>query len=493
MTNLADNLIRSALRHPTRPAVRLDETVLSYGDLNDLACRAAGWLVERGVQPGDRVGLMLPNVLAFPVLYYGILRAGGIVVPMNPLLKAREVEHCLGDSGARLAWVCPTAADEASRGAGLAEIVTAGETFLSDAASWPSLREVGDRDGHDTAAILYTSGTTGRPKGAELTHANLSMNAAITARDVYGLTREDVVMGCLPLFHAFGQTCAMNTAVSVGASLTLVPRFDPELVLRVIERDRVTVFEGVPTMYVALTSVGAVADTASLRLCVGGGAPLPEEVLQNFADTFGAQILEGYGLSETAPVASSNHRGRARAGSIGHPIPGVQMRVVDETGATVPAGEVGEIVIRGHNVMKGYWNQPDATAEAIKAGWFHSGDMARQDADGFFFIVGRKKDIIIRGGFNVYPREIEEVLYENPSVLEAAVIGIGHPSHGEEIAAAVVLKPGATATADGLREYVKARVAAYKYPRHVWLYDSLPKGPTGKILKREIQARTLAI
>ena len=234
MTNLADNLIRSALCHPARPAVRLDEIVLSYGDLNDLACRAAGWLAQRGVQPGDRVGLMLPNVLAFPVLYYGILRAGGIVVPMNPLLKDREVEHCLGDSGARLAWVCPTAADEASRGAGLAEIVTVGETFLSDAALWPPLREVCDRDEHDTAAILYTSGTTGRPKGAELTHASL-----------------------------------------------------------------------------------------------GGGAALPEEVLQNFADTFGAQILEGYGLSETAPVASSNHRGRARAGSIGHPIEGVQMRVVD--------------------------------------------------------------------------------------------------------------------------------------------------------------------
>ena len=313
MTNLADNLIRSARRQPARAAVRLDKTVLSYGDLNDLACRAAGWLAERGVRPGDRVGLMLPNVLAFPVLYYGILRAGGIVVPMNPLLKAREVEHCLADSGARLAWVSPAASDEARRGAGPAEIVTAGETFLSDAASWPPLHGVCNRDEQDTAAILYTSGTTGRPKGAELTHANLSMNAAITARDVYGLTREDVVMGCLPLFHAFGQTCAMNTAVSVGASLTLVPRFDPELVLRVIERDRVTVFEGVPTMYVALTSVGAAADTASLRLCVGGGAPLPEEVLKKFADTFGAEILEGYGLSETAPVASSNHRGRARA------------------------------------------------------------------------------------------------------------------------------------------------------------------------------------
>jgi long-chain acyl-CoA synthetase len=294
-------------------------------------------------------------------------------------------------------------------------------------------------------------------------------------------------MGCLPLFHSFGQTCALNAAIVAGASLTLLPRFDPTAALKVIERDRVSIFEGVPTMYVALLQAGGgVADTSSLRLCASGGAALPLEVLNGFAETFGARILEGYGLSETSPAASFNFPDRAKPGSIGLPIDGVEMRVVDETGREVATGEVGEIVIRGHNVMRGYWNRPEATAEAIKGGWFYTGDMARQDDDGFFFIVDRKKDMIIRGGFNVYPREIEEVLYEHPDVLEAAVIGVGHPIHGEEIAAAVALKPGAEATPEELREYVKARVAPYKYPRHVWLVSALPKGPTGKIQKREI-------
>jgi long-chain acyl-CoA synthetase len=279
----------------------------------------------------------------------------------------------------------------------------------------------------------------------------------------------------------------MNTAVLAGACLTLVPRFDPAAALKVIERDRVTVFEGVPTMYVAMLDAGAgVADTSTLRLCVSGGAALPLEVLRAFNETFGAEILEGYGLSETSPVASFNLRGNARAGSIGLPIEGVEMRVVDGEDRDVPTGEVGEIVIRGHNVMKGYWKRPDATAEAIRDGWFHTGDMARTDADGFFYIVDRKKDLIIRGGFNVYPREIEEVFYEHPAVLEAAVVGLPHPRHGEEVGAAVALKPGASATPEELREFVKERVAAYKYPRNVWLVEALPKGPTGKIVKREI-------
>jgi long-chain acyl-CoA synthetase len=242
-------------------------------------------------------------------------------------------------------------------------------------------------------------------------------------------------------------------------------------------------------MYVAMAQAGTgVADTATLRVCVSGGAALPVEVLRSFTDAFGAELLEGYGLSETSPVASFNRRGDTRPGSIGRPIEGVEMRLVDSAGDDVPAGEVGEIAIRGHNVMKGYWNRPDATAEAIQDGWFHTGDMARQDEDGFFYIVDRKKDLIIRGGYNVYPRELEEVLYEHPAVLEAAVIGLAHPTHGEEVGAAVVLRPGAEATAEELREYVKERVAAYKYPRHVWLTDSLPKGPTGKILKRDITA-----
>jgi long-chain acyl-CoA synthetase len=489
MTGLVSSLEATAREHPDRPALVLDEAALTYADLWDRTARVAGWLRERGVQPGDRVGVMLPNVLAFPVLYYGVLRAGGVVVPMNPLLKAREVRHYLADSGARLVFAWQTAAPEAAAGAGQAgaEAVTIDASSMDEIAGWPASPDVAQRSDDDTAIILYTSGTTGTPKGAQLTHANMATNASVMVSTLIHLGPEDVVMGCLPLFHAFGQTCAMNTAVLAGACLTLVPRFDPAAALKVIERDRVTVFEGVPTMYVAMLDAGAgVADTSTLRLCVSGGAALPLEVLRAFNETFGAEILEGYGLSETSPVASFNHRGDTRAGSIGHPIEGVEMRVVDDEGRDVPSGEVGEIVIRGHNVMKGYWNRPDATEQAIKDGWFHTGDMATKDEDGFFFIVDRKKDLIIRGGFNVYPREVEEVFYEHPAVLEAAVVGLPHPRQGEEVGAAVALKPGASATPEELREFVKERVAAYKYPRHIWLVDSLPKGPTGKIVKREI-------
>ena len=303
----------------------------------------------------------------------------------------------------------------------------------------------------------------------------------MSATDLFAIGPDDVVMGCLPLFHSFGQTCGLNAAVTAGACLTLIPRFDPVAALKVIERDRVTVFEGVPTMYVAMLNAGPeVADTSTLRTCVSGGAALPVEVLRGFEETFEATILEGYGLSETSPVATFNVPDRRRPGSIGTPVDGVELTLVNvENG-------VGEIAVRGHNVMKGYWRRPEATAEAVVDGWFHTGDMARRDEDGFYYIVDRKKDLIIRGGFNVYPREVEEVLYEHPAVLEAAVIGAPHPTHGEEVVAAVALRADAEATPEELRDHVKARVAAYKYPRRVWLVDALPKGPTGKVLKREI-------
>jgi len=487
--NLANNLAEAAQMYPDRPAVRLDDLVITYAELDDLTARAAGWLRERGVQPGDRVGIMLPNVPQFPVLYYGVLRAGGTVVPMNPLLKAREVQHYLGDSQAKLVFAWTSAAAEAAAGAAAVgtESVTVDADTLAEIAGRAPTTDITPRADEDTAVILYTSGTTGTPKGAELTHAGLHRNATVTATTLLDLGPEDVVMGCLPLFHSFGQTCGLNTAVVSGASLTLISRFDPATALKVIERDRVSVFEGVPTMYVAMLYAGSeVADVSTLRLCVSGGAALPVEVLRGFEEAFGATILEGYGLSETSPVATFNFPQRRRPGSIGVAIEGVELRLVNADGTEVAEGGVGEIAIRGHNVMKGYWRRPDATVAAIKGGWFHTGDMGRRDEDGFYFIVDRKKDMIIRGGFNVYPREIEEVLYEHPAVLEAAVIGLPHPTHGEEVAAAVTLRPGATATAEELRDYVKARVAAYKYPRHVWLTDSLPKGPTGKILKREI-------
>jgi long-chain acyl-CoA synthetase len=490
MTNLATNLKDAAGQYPGRTAVRLDDAVIAYAELDDLTARVAGRLRQRGVEAGDRIGLMLPNVPAFVVLYYGVLRAGATVVPMNPLLKAREVRHYLGDSGAKVVFAWHTAAGEAAAGADEvgAETVTVTADTLDEVASWPPRTDFALREDDDTAVILYTSGTTGTPKGAQLTHANLRANAAISASSLFGVTQDDVIMGCLPLFHAFGQTCALNVAVLAGAGLTLISRFDPVAALNLIERDGVSVFMGVPTMYVAMLHAGrGVADTSTLRLCVSGGAALPVEVLTGFGAEFGARILEGYGLSETSPVASFNREDNAKPGSIGFPIAGVEMRVADAGGREVPCGESGEILIRGHNVMRGYWNKPQETAGVFTDGWFHSRDVGRRDEDGFFYIVDRKKDMIIRGGFNVYPREIEEVLYEHPAVLEAAVIGVPHPTHGEEVAAAIVLKPGAAVETDELRDYVKARVAPYKYPRHVWLLEALPKGPTGKILKREIR------
>jgi len=288
----------------------------------------------------------------------------------------------------------------------------------------------------------------------------------------------------------FGLTCALNAAIAAGASLTLLPRFDPGKALEIIGRDKVTIFEGDPTMYAAMLHdpAGARADTSSLRVCVSGGSAMPAEVMRGFEQAFGCVILEGYGLTETSPVASFNHPGRVRKpGSIGTPVEGVQMRVVDAAGgAGLLVGEIGEIVIRGHNVMKGYWRNPDATAVTIIDGWLRTGDLARVDQDGYFYFVDRKKDLIIRGGFKVYPREIEEVLYEHPAVAEAAVIGIPDTDLGEEVGAAVQLKPAATATPEELRAFVKDRVAPYKYPRHVWIVPDLLKGPTAKIIRRAV-------
>lgn len=489
MANLAMNLLDASGQFADRPAVKLDDSILTYAELDDLSARVAGRLRAQSIAPGDHVGIMLPNVAAFPVLYYGVLRAGAVVVPMNPLLKSREVEHYLRDSGAGLVFAWETSASEAAAAAQTvgAETVVISADSLEEIAGWPLGAEVCARDDSDTAVLLYTSGTTGTPKGAQLTHANMRANASASAIQLFEMTADDVVMGCLPLFHAFGQTCGMNASILVGATLTLLPRFDPAMAFHVIERDHVTVFEGVPTMYVALLHAeDRTADISSLRCCVSGGSALPEEILRRFAAEFGVNVLEGYGLSETSPVASFNLPGRAKPGSVGVPIEGVEMRLVDGEGNVVPDGEIGEIAIRGHNVMSGYRNRPEATAEAIQDGWFHTGDIARRDEEGFYFIVDRKKEVIIRGGFNVYPREIESVLYEHPDIVEAAVIGIPHPTHGEEVVAAVVVKRGVTCTPDDVRAFVKDRVAPYKYPRQVWFISELPKGATGKVQKRDI-------
>ena len=491
--NLASLLTESAERTPDAPAIRLGALELNYGELDDRSARLATLLRQKGLEPGDRVGVMLPNVPEFPVAYYGVLRAGCTVVPMNVLLKRREIAFYLEDSGAKLLLAWHGFLEEARDGAaddGAELVGVEPESFaatLAELDPTPGLVETAE---DDTAVILYTSGTTGKPKGAELTHLNLFRNADVSSRTTSEISQGDVVLGALPLFHSFGQTVSMNASLMVGACLTLVPRFDPGEALATMQRDGVTHFYGVPTMYGALLHhpERESFDTSALRICITGGASMPVEVLRGFEETFGAKVMEGYGLSETSPVACSNHPDRERkAGSIGTPIEGVEMRVVDEDDNPVAQGEVGEIVIRGHNIMKGYWQRPDATAEAMRGGWFHSGDMARTDEDGYFYIVDRKKDLIIRGGYNVYPREVEEVLYEHPKIREAAVVGVPHDEWGEEIGAAVVLHEGEELAPAEVGAYVKERIAAYKYPRVVWFIDELPKGPTGKILKREIE------
>jgi long-chain acyl-CoA synthetase len=493
MTNLTGVLADTVAEHGDRTALKLDDLEIPYTALQEGSARVAGLLKARGVEPGDRVGLMLPNLPYFPFAFFGVLRLGAVVVPMNPLLKEREVAFHLGDSGAKvlLAWTqFADAAQTGSDDAGAECVIVEPGGFEQLMAGADPVEDIAEREDDETALILYTSGTTGTPKGAELTHENLRAATQISV-DLVDAGPENVTFGALPLFHVFGLTSGLNSAVRVGGELTLLPRFEPGKALEIIQRDGVTTFLGVPTMYAAMLHHGErdSFDATSLDLCVSGGAAMPVEILRGFEEAFDCKVLEGYGMSETCAIAAFNRPDRERKpGSIGIPVPGVEMKLVDESGNEVPQGEVGEILIRGPVVMKGYWNRPDATAETVDSdGWLHSGDMATVDEDGFFFIVDRKKDMIIRGGFNVYPREIEEVFYEHPAVAEAAVVGIAHESLGEEVAAAVALKPGQEATADELRSYVKERVAAYKYPRHVWITESLPKGPTGKILKRDIE------
>ncbi|MGW4851727.1 long-chain-fatty-acid--CoA ligase [Streptomyces sp. NPDC004288] len=490
MANLAGFLVETAGRQPERAALRLGEQVITYAELDERSARAAALLRSEGVRPGDRVALMLPNVPEFVVLYYGALRAGAVVVPMNPLLKTRETEFHLTDSGAVRLFEWHQAPGEGAGGAAAAGVRhTAVEptAFAAALTAHEPLSEVADTADEDMAVLLYTSGTTGRPKGAVLTHAGLRHNTEVNTVEIQRMTPEDVVVGCLPLFHIFGQICTMSAAVRSGASLVLVPRFDPKTVLEAVARERATVFEGVPTMYAALLQQPSDADVSTLRMCISGGASLPVEILHGFERRFGCPVLEGFGMSETSPVVTFNHPERPRkAGSIGTPIRDVEVRLLDAGGRDVAPGEIGELAVRGPNVMKGYWNRPEETEAAIPDGWLRTGDLARADDEGYLYIVDRKKDMVIRGGYNVYPREIEEVLHEHPAVALAAVVGFPHPELGEEIAAAVVLRPSAEATPDELRAYVKDRVAAYKYPRRVWLVDRLPLGPSGKILKREI-------
>ncbi|WP_405394320.1 long-chain-fatty-acid--CoA ligase [Microbispora hainanensis] len=508
MLNLAVVLEDSAREKPDATAVVFGDMRLPYSLVNTVANQVANLLVSRGIGRGDKVALACPNVPYFPFVYYGILKAGATIVPLNVLLQAREIAYHLDDSDAK-AFFCFEGSPELPLGergrAGFADAEGAEHFFVLPATPFATESELGETlwaalDGvsgefetvqtsaDDTAVILYTSGTTGQPKGAELTHQNMVMNAMVS-EGMFPRQGEDTYLVALPLFHSFGQTVLMNAGFLRAATLVLMPRFEPVEALTLMNREKVTLFAGVPTMYWAmLTAVhaGAAEVPSSLVTAASGGSALPVEVLKDFSATFGVNVLEGYGLSETAPVASFNQPGRpAKAGSIGTPIWGVEMKLVDAEWNTTD--EIGEIAIRGHNIMKGYYNRPEATAQVMKDGWFRTGDVARRDEDGYYFIVDRAKDMIIRGGFNVYPREIEEVLMTHPAVSLAAVVGVPHDSHGEEVKAYVIRKPGATITEEELVAWCRETMAAYKYPRIVEFRESLPMTATGKILKRELR------
>jgi long-chain acyl-CoA synthetase len=517
MLSVAAVLEDSAHNHPQREAVVLGDKRLTYAQIDAAANQVAHLLRERGIAPGDKVALSCPNLPWFPIVYFGILKAGAVVVPLNVLLKRGEIAYHLADAQAR-AYFCFEGTPELPMGAEghaafeqtpdcehfflitidpAAASPIAGATTLGRALHQrPPQSNTHLSEATDTAVILYTSGTTGRSKGAELSHANLMMNALSVGR-LFGepTSGHDTHLLVLPLFHTFGQTVQMILGFLQASTLVLLPRFDGKAALAAMQREKVTVFAGVPTMYWGLLNalddgVDVAAIARHLRIASAGGAALPLEILHEFKRRFGVQILEGYGLSETSPVASFSRRDMAlKPGSIGVPMWGVQMKLIDaEWNEIGGEGEVGEIAIRGHNVMKGYYRRPEETAAVMRDGWFRTGDLARRDADGAYFIVDRSKDMIIRGGFNVYPRELEELLITHPAVSLVAVIGVPCPVYGEEIKAFVIRKPGH----DALREeelvaWARERVAAYKYPRHVEFRDSLPMTASGKILKRELR------
>ena len=517
MLNLASILDYSAYEYPEKAAIIFGEQKITFSQLNTYCNKIANGLVAAGIGKGDKVVLSCLNMPYFPMVYYAILKTGAVVVPISVLSKSREIAYYLRDSDAK-AFICFQGTPELPMGefgfAGFQEVdscehfwlITADPAAPSPIEGAPTLGvmmapQPGEFESvatspNDTSVILYTSGTTGFPKGAELSHSNMVMNA-MGSRDLCSITHEDVNVISLPLFHSFGQTVQMNASFTKGCTIIPIAKFSPEAVFDAIQNHGASIFAGVPTMYWAMLNYDNKEGRfdfdvirKNLRVGASGGAALPVEILRSFKEKYDIQILEGYGLSETCPVATFNQMHKpCKPGSIGFPIWGIEVKVFDENDREVPVGEVGEIVISGHNVMKGYYNKPEETAVAFKGGkWFHTGDLGKMDEDGFFYIVDRVKDMIIRGGFNVYPRELEEVLLTHPAISLVAVIGVPHEQHGEEVKAVIVLKEGAQVTSAEIIAWSKEQVAAYKYPRIVDIRDSLPMSATGKILKKELKA-----
>ncbi|MDQ4140125.1 MAG: long-chain fatty acid--CoA ligase [Bacteroidota bacterium] len=515
MLNLATFLQASAFQSGNKNAFTFGDTTLTYAQVNGAANQVANGLHSIGLQPGDKVALSCFNLPYFPIIYYGILKAGAVVVPLNVLFKTDEIAYHLADSQAR-AYFCFTGTAElpmAQMGyAAFSNTPTCTHFFeitpkLTDEPTIAKVKTLGNliashlpifdlvpTAAEDTAVIVYTSGTTGKPKGAQLTHSNLAFNA-IVSTDLFKMTSADRTIIVLPLFHIFAMTCLMNAVVYRAAHGILLPKFDAETVFGLLQKHEISIFVGVPTMYWALlhyTNDNFDYDkiAQNMRLAVSGGAALPVRVLEDFQKRFNVPILEGYGMSEGSPVVTFNQiEVGTKPGSIGTPVWGVEVKLVDEKDQEVPVGQKGELLYRGHNVMKGYYNKPAETEEVLRGGWMHSGDVAIKDEDGFYYIVDRTKDIIIRSGLNVYPREIEEVLMKHEAVSLVAVIGVPNEKLGEEIKAFVVLKEGKYASADELKEFSRNNMAAYKYPREIEMVKSLPMSATGKILKKELRTR----
>ncbi|MGF7234195.1 MAG: long-chain-fatty-acid--CoA ligase [Frankia sp.] len=508
--SLASVLSESARFHPESIAVVDGPSRLTYREVWARVASAAGALTARGIGPGDHVAILAPNVTDFVVAYYATLAVGGVVVPVPPMLVPEEIAYLLADSGATLVLAHPLFLANAVEGAasGPAEVLAtspaggpaAGAEAVDDlatlAATATPLDLVCRRSSEDPAVLFYTSGTTGRPKGAVLTHGNLVMNAMVSAFLGNGRRPDDVVLVSLPLFHTFGQSVAMNAMFLAGARLVLQPVFQAGEALDLMLAEGVTLFLGVPTMYIALLEAARGRDRLpTLRVAASGGAPLPAAVGERFKERFGIQILEGYGLSETSPVAVSNQeRFGNQPGSVGHPHWGVDARIarseLEDRIELLPSGELGEIVISGHNIFSGYHNNPEATRAALVDGWFRTGDLGWRAPDGRITVVDRKKDMIIRGGYNVYPREVEEVLAHLPGVAQVAVIGTPDELRGEEIVAVVVPSdPASPPDAEALIAYAREHLAKHKYPRRVEFVDSLPLGPSRKVLKRELRRR----
>ncbi|MEO1054130.1 MAG: long-chain fatty acid--CoA ligase [Bacteroidota bacterium] len=519
MLNLAVILEDSAKRYPNKDAFIFMDKSFTFTQINAAANQIANGLVSRGIKPGDKVALSCLNLPYFPMVYFGILKAGAVVVPLSVLLKRDEIAYHLQDAEAK-AYVCFQGTPELPMGqegyAGFQTVDSCTQFYMITAqptdpspiegtetlgalmAGQSPVFETVATNPDDTACIPYTSGTTGKPKGAELSHLNLLLNANLS-RDLLQLERNDVQLIVLPMFHMFAMTVQTNAGIYHGITSVLLPRFDAEAVFGLIQKHEISVFCGVPTMYWGLLNyqneqfdMDKIAQ--QLRICVSGGASLPVQVLKDFEGKYNVPIIEGYGMSEGSPVVTFNHPDRERKpGSIGTPVWGVDVIIADEEDNPVPQGEKGQILYRGHNVMKGYYNKPAENESSLKGGWMHSGDVAYADEDGYIFIVDRTKDMIIRGGFNVYPREIEEVMIKHDAVSLMAVIGVPDDEHGEEIKAFVVLNEGSAISAEELIDWTKEKVAGYKYPRYIDFVDSLPMSATGKILKKELRKQQVGV